>query len=343
MGINAGLYAPVLTGTVFHAVSNIAKKKFLGGGLHEDFVTVAIMVGTAFFGFSVSFLAFGPRWPPAEFWLPLLGAGVFNIFIQYLNVKSLKLEDASIVVPLSSAMPLFAIFMSYLAFGEWPTFWGKVGISAIATGAYILYLGGKPVDLPRWLAAVLPEAAHGPVARWGAPWLRLNSSRGARYALLIAYLGAVAVNFDKLLVTYVDPFFATASKFTVVAVSVFGFSWQKGVWAQVCPPASFWPDRAARDPNRKDRIRDAADADESLWSRFPPFWKVFVFGLVFGTVDPLYNIGYWFGIVAYVAALKRVQIFWTVLIAISFLGEGYGRARIIGSVILCAGAMLLSR
>lgn len=322
-----GLYGFVLGGAVFHAVSNIAKKKFVSQHIHVDFVTIVTMLGAVLLGYVGSFALYGIRPPGSEFWTPLVKTGIFNIFIQYLNVIALKLEDASVVVPLSATMPLFAVAMSYAILGEWPTPWGRVGIPVIALGAYVLYLGGKAVPLPAFLERTVPKPWQPSVARWAGPWLRLAGGRGpwlevhirytrriirlngAQLALFTAYLGSISVNFDKLIVIHSDPLFATASKFAIVALAVLGYSWWQGVWQKI--------------------------SKES----FP---RVLAFGVVYGAVDPLYNAGFFFGIVPYVAALKRTQIFWSVLLACFFLKEGHFRQRIVGAAILFLGAVLLA-
>ena len=110
------LYGFVAGGAVLHAATNIAKKRLLTQAVHEDVVVIYTMLGAALAGYAGSFLFFGVPKIEASFWLPFAITAVLNVFIQYLNVKSLKLEDASIVVPLSSAMPMFLILMSYLIF-----------------------------------------------------------------------------------------------------------------------------------------------------------------------------------------------------------------------------------
>lgn len=311
MGDELMLYAFVMGGALFHASANIATKKLVVEGVHEDFVTVGKMAGAAIVGFAGSFVFFGLPAIQSGFWLPFAAGAILNVFIQYLNVISLKHEDASIVVPLSSTMPVFAIAMSYAILGEWPTFWGRIGIGLIALGAYILYLGGKPVELPGLLKDVIPEPWQTHVARYGAPWLRLGASRGAQLALLTAYLGAVSVNADKLVVLYSNPPFRTGSTFGVVAGVVLAHSWKKGVWEKIPKSQTAW-------------------------------LSVLAVGATIGITDALYSVGYWYGIVPYVGALKRTQILWVVLLAVFLLKEGYAGQRLVGSTILFVGATLLA-
>ncbi|MBI2056287.1 MAG: DMT family transporter [Candidatus Sungbacteria bacterium] len=303
------IYGFVMGGALLHAISNIIKKKLLTQAVHEDFVTVVTMLGAACAGFSGSLIFYGTPNVQQGFWIPFAITAFLNVFIQYLNIKSLKLEDASIVVPLSSAMPMFAILMSYVILGEWPTAWGRVGIVLIGIGAYTLYLGGKPVALPKTMASVCPVRWQNFLAYWGGPWFRLFASKGARLALLVAYLGAISISFDKLGVLRSDPMFFTGSVFTIVACVVFFESMRRGVWQKLSKEM---------------------------------FWRVFMVGMMFGVAACMYNAGYYYGIAPYVGALKRTQILWTVLLAFLFLGEGYFRQRIIGSAVLFLGTILLS-
>lgn len=304
------LYGLVLGGALLHAWSNIAKKKLLGEEVHEDLIAVVAMAGASLVGFIGSFVIYGAPTIQRGFWVPFAIVAVLNVFIQYLDLLALKIEDAGVVVPLASATPMFLILMSWVILKESPSTWGRTGIGFIALGAYVLYLDGRPVGLPRMLQR-LPDVWQPKVAYWGGPWLRLFSSKGARLALLVAYLGSVAISFDKLVVVNSNPLFRTGATFTFVALSILVYSRQRGVWQGI--------------PKGRSTLL-----------------KILLVGIALGAADALYSTGYLYGIAAYVGSLKRTQILWSVILAWLILKEGSPRQRIAGGAIMFAGAALIS-
>ena len=304
------LYGLVLGGALLHAWSNIAKKKLLVEKTHEDLVAIVVMVGAALVGFVGSFAIYGAPTIHRGFWIPFAIVAVLNIFIQYLDVKALKIEDASVVVPLSSATPMFLILMTWIILRESPSTGGRMGIGLIAVGAYVMYLHGRMVELPRMLRRI-PERWQPKVTYWGGPWLRLFSSKGARLALLVAYLGSVAISFDKLVVTNSNPLFRTGATFTFVALCILAYSWGRGAWQNI--------------PKERNVLL-----------------KILLVGAMLGAADALYSAGYLYSTAAYVGSLKRTQILWSVILAWLILKEGSPRQRIAGGAIMFAGAALLS-
>ena len=289
----SALYFYAVGGSVIWGVVNVLKKKFLTEGIHEDVVTVLFSAGCGVSALTLEFalngfVNVGFRMWTAAFFLPLAFTAVLNVLIQYWNVLAIKYEDVSIVTPLASTMPMFVIVISYVLLGEFPTFWGRIGIMSIAFGAYVLYLKGTEYPLPGWLGRLIPVRHHERAAFWLMPWLRLISSRGARYALGIAYIGAVTVNFDKLAVLAATPMLFTGLAFIFVALVIWLKSNYAGDWKS--------PGKAV-------------------------LWKVFGMGLFMGIGAVMMNAGYLYGIVPYVGTLKRAQILWTIVFAWIFLKE----------------------
>lgn len=163
------LFIFVCGGAVLLGIINAWKSKLLRGkNVPEDLMVVVVFGVAAATAFGMEFFWNGIPEIYADFWLPFAVAAILNIGIQYWNIRALKLEDASIVTPLASAMPMFVIIMSWVILREWPTFWGRVGIICIAFGAYILYLKGSRVALPALLMRVLPVGWHANVLFYGA-------------------------------------------------------------------------------------------------------------------------------------------------------------------------------
>lgn len=309
--IPIALYALVLGGTLFHTASNIGQKFLLNKKVHEELVMVVTAAGAALVGFIGSFIIYGLPTIQPKFWIPFGITVTTSVGIVYFGVKSKKLEDLSIVAPLASATPMFLILMSWVILRESPSAWGRVGMGLIGIGAYILYLKGAPVPLPKRVTNFLPASWHESVSYWFGPWLRLFSSRGARFALTQAWLGAIAISFDKLVVLNSNPFFRTGAIFAATAICLFVFSFGRGEWQRI-------------------------SKDNGI------LWRLLLVGMAIGIADVLYSFGFYHGFAAYVGSLKRVQILWTIVLAWLILKEGYVGQRLAGSIVIIAGAVLLS-
>ena len=163
------LYATVLGGAVLWAIFNILNSYYLRKkNVPEDVMTIASslgVLGSCVVAELIFSLIRGEICRIGEgFWFNFIIFAGLNILLIPLNVKAYKLEDASIVAPLSSSMPMFVILMSWILLREWPTFYGRVAIGCIALGAYILRLKGANVRLPNTLANLLPYEWHNKAA-----------------------------------------------------------------------------------------------------------------------------------------------------------------------------------
>lgn len=304
------LFFVVCTGAFLFSIVNVIKKYLLDRcKVHEDLLVVVLMLSASVFCFAAALVWPGGITIQRGFWLPFVITGTLNIAIQYWGVTALKYEDVSIVAPLAGSMPLFLVFTSWLILGEFPTRYGLLGILLIALGSYVLYLQGTRVSLPAWMQRKIPTRLQKKVKFFGAPWLRLFSSRGARLALYTAILASIAVNFDKLAIVHSSPMFYSGSFLLVVGVFVYGWSKISGRW----------------DTIKKDYV-----------------WKISLLGLLLGIVTVLMNSGYLFGIVPYVGTLRRTQILWTVLFASIFLKEKNSLLRIVGAIIIFLGVVLIA-
>lgn len=302
-------YALILIGALVAASHQVILRKLLRGAALDATVVTAVRAA----GASVSSLVIGLAWAgsldiKAAFWMPFAATALLNIGIMYGQVRSLQLADASLVGPISSTMPLFVIFVSFFLLGEWPTFWGRVGIILIALGSYVLNLQAPKAELPERIARLVHGHWRAQVQYYLNPWLNLFSNRGVQIALGTAYLGAFAVNFDKLATIATNPFLFTGLVFAVVSV------------ATALPKQS-----------------------RSAWAiGLPAMRTILIVGILQGFAASLMNAGFYYGIVPYVGSLKRTSIFWTVIFAGAFLGESHMWGRLAGALILYIGVALLA-
>jgi|SRR3989344_2447475 len=311
------LYLSVCSGALLWGISNVCQSKILRNLPPEeqdkmvDFVVVTMSFGTAIFCLLFQIYWFGFHIPQIgnKFWIAAGITGVLNVGVQYWATKSKALEDVSIVAPLSATMPAWLIIFSGILLNEWPTVYGRYGIALVAIGAYTLNLRGTSVEIPLWMKKLLSDSVYKTSIFFFAPWIRLWSSKGARLALLTAYLGAIAINFDAISARASNPMVAETSAFTITGLCIYLYSKKIGRW---------------------DRI------DKKHCK------KIFGLGLMMGMSNILMSAGFYFGIVPYVGTLKRTQILWTVVFAGLFLKEKHKLLKLIGALIIFIGALLLA-
>ena len=290
------MFLLVGSGAFAQAVANILRKKYLDLKANVDLVVVSTMFGISAFALPAQFLLEELPKIPGEFWTPFILTVLFNVGIMYWLIKAMSLEDVSVVSALQGITPMFVILTSWIILKEFPTIYGLVGILVIVLGTYILNLKG-------------PDSGSSGLHRLIQPWRRIFSSPGARLALLTAFLGSIALNFDKLAVIYSTPMLLTGIKFLAVGIIIYLISKLSGRWQKM---------------------------DRRL------FWPLFGVGLILGSSEVLMNTGFLYGIVPYVGSLKRMQIVWTAMLAGIFLGEKYSRVRITAAVIIVIGITLIA-
>ncbi len=142
--------------------------------------------------------------------LPAVITGILNIFIQYSIVRAKALEEVSLVTPIYSTTPAVVILTSIIILGEYPTFWGWVGIWLMVIGTYLLNIqdffekkkSGQEIKPKDYLA----------------PFLLLGKSKGVRFAFLAAFLASISLNFDALAYRRANVAFAGVIVFGITAV-----------------------------------------------------------------------------------------------------------------------------
>lgn len=299
----AMLFLLVLSGAFVWGIVNILRKSLLKE-VDVDLMVVATMLGASVFAIPAQFIVLGvPKFHPSDLWSPLIGTIILNIAIQYLGIVALKMEDVSIVATLQGLTPIFLILSSWLMLREFPTTLGLVGIVVTVIGSYVLHMQGVKINTEKKLRAI-PQ----PLLSAFLPLIRLFSSKGAMIALLTAILGAVALNFDKVVVLNSSPIIRTSMVFLPVALVVYLGSVITGKWQKI----------------KKDK-----------------FWLLFGIGCIIGFSSVLMDSGFLFGIVPYVGSLKRFQIVVTAVLAGIFLHEKYVKCRIVAAVIIVIGIVLL--
>ncbi|MER3513890.1 MAG: hypothetical protein C4310_05435 [Chloroflexota bacterium] len=128
------------------------------------------------------------RTPPdvdTLFALGVLGSAVLNVVAHLASTQSLKLADASLVIPLLTFSPVFTLMISALFLGEIPSPRGLLGVGLVLAGAY-------------WLN-------HEPGRGWLAPWKAPALKPGVALVLLAGLLWAITPLFEKTAIQHTRP------------------------------------------------------------------------------------------------------------------------------------------
>src|SRR3989344_1901826 len=130
--------------------------------------------------------------PPVEsgFVVAVCGTVILNIFAVWLHFRAIKLGDISIVSPLLSLTPVFAIGTSFIMLGEMPTALGICGIFLVVLGSYVLQWhsqGESPIKILR----------------------RMRQNKATLYIIAVAALFSISANFDRAAATAATPLFGS--------------------------------------------------------------------------------------------------------------------------------------
>lgn len=114
-----------------------------------------------------------------QYLFALFMTGSINVIAVVLYMKALSEGDVSEVIPMLSFTPLFLLVTSPVLVGEFPHFWGVVGIILIVCGSYLLNLNSRK-------------------GGYLAPIKGLIRNKGTRYMLIVAIIWSVSSNYDKI-------------------------------------------------------------------------------------------------------------------------------------------------
>lgn len=115
-----------------------------------------------------------------QFWTALLVSGSLNVIATILYMKAIKHSDLSITVPMVTFTPLFLLFTSPLIVGEFPSFFGLIGVLLIVLGSYTLNIKQRHEG-------------------YLVPFKALLKETGPKLMLLVAFIWSITSNFDKVL------------------------------------------------------------------------------------------------------------------------------------------------
>jgi len=230
------------------------------------------------------FPAIGP-----EYYGAVIISGILNIIGLSLIFRALESSDLSLSMPMLSFTPVFLIGTSYLLLHEVPSAAGALGICIIVSGSYVLNI----------------SAGHEHLLD---PVKSMVQDRGSWYMLIVAFLFAASINYDKIAMLNSDPVFGMA--FTLLIIS--------GAFAILV-------------------LFSGRSAGRCLHVPVPA-----VMAGIFVTAECIsINIAYTLQIAPYVIAIKRLGIIFMVLYGTLLCAENEVSTRILGSVLMVGGAVII--
>jgi drug/metabolite transporter (DMT)-like permease len=293
-------------GACADAAYYIVNKKFLQS-VEPDLLAASGFLFTSFFLLSVAVFRGIPPLGP-DFVFAVAAACAINVIGTTLAFRALKSTDISLAVPMLSFTPLFLLVTAALMLDEIPSLIGITGIIIIVTGSYVLNTATEHTRL-------------------SDPFRAMVSHPGIFPMLVVSFLYAIAIGFDKMIVLNSDTVFGSGvvflglgSAFLVIFLIKRRLRTKKGGQAHSGPSAS-----ASLMPNR---LRD-----------------LLVVGVLIGTLLTIeaiaINTAYLDQIVPYVSAIKRMSILITVLYGTMIFREGEIVRRISGASLMVFGVVLI--
>jgi drug/metabolite transporter (DMT)-like permease len=246
--------------------------------------------------------------PPVEpgFW-PAWGMNVVvNLGAWYLFFSALRSGDLGITYPLLALTPVFVVPVEWTLLGEAPAPVGLIGIALVVLGVYLLNI------------QTIRSGAFAPVAA-------LARDPSARKALAVALLWSVGGTLDRVAVLTSSPAF-------------YAFMLSAGLAAGFLPMVLVArQDAAGREGGRQDgRVGTAV---RTLSAAGPA--ALLVHGFLVAAMLTLQMEALTLQLASYVLSIKRTGAVLAVLIGyVAFREQGLG-ARLLGTLVAVAGAVLL--
>lgn len=252
------------------------------------------------------FPAIGP-----EYYGAVIISGILNIIGLSLIFRALESSDLSLSMPMLSFTPVFLIGTSYLLLHEVPSAAGAFGICIIVSGSYVLNI----------------SAGHEHLLD---PVKSMVQDRGSWYMLIVAFLFAASINYDKIAMLNSDPVFGMA--FTLLIIS--------GAFAILVFFSGRSAGRCLHTLPEQDRVPSHTGQKPTVSLRH--YLVPATMAGIFMTAECIsINIAYTLQIAPYVIAIKRLGIIFMVLYGTLLCAEDEVRTRLLGSVLMVGGAVII--
>jgi len=246
-----------------------------------------------------------------DFYSAVVITAILNIISLSLIFKALSSSDLSLSIPMLSFTPVILIGTSYLLLHEVPSVSGVAGICIIVIGSYVLNISSADEHLLDPVKSML-------------------RNRGSWYMLIVAFLFAVSINFDKIAMLNSDPFFGMA--LTVLAIGM----------AFVLMSA--YSLISGRNSSLQKAV-DCAYPEPVTQSPAFPQREYLALAILIGAFVSIeaasINVAYTLQIVPYVIAIKRLSIMFVVLYGTLVFSEQETGKRLMGAALMVTGAIVI--
>lgn len=298
---------------IIGAISNAAYYIIIKNHIADRDPRILTALGMFISGVLLLFMSAAQGFPPIgpAYYSAVIISGILNIIGLSLIFRAMESSDLSLSMPMLSFTPVFLIGTSYLLLHEVPSTAGVAGICIIVSGSYVLNISA--------------EHEH-----YLDPVRSMVQNRGSWYMLIVAFLFAASVNYDKIAMLNSDPIFGMAFTLLIIA----------GAFAVIVvfsgrSTGHNLPFPITRDPVPSSHSRNSVI---SLRHYIVPA----VLAGIFVTAECIsINIAYTLQIAPYVIAIKRLGIIVMVLYGAIICAEDEIRTRLLGSVLMVGGAVII--
>ncbi len=157
------------------------------------FALPVVVIPSIFFGLSST---------DNVFWIALFVRTILDTLAVILYVKSFRSSDITLAQPMLGLTPVFVVFVSYILYGDIPSYLAFVGIIFVSFGIYLNNLpkNGRILD----------------------PFVFIWKNKGVRQMTLVSIIWSVSTSLHTLAIRHSDPYtYATIGTFAIALLLTF--------------------------------------------------------------------------------------------------------------------------
>jgi drug/metabolite transporter (DMT)-like permease len=318
---------------LFESLTDVASKK---GLQYLDEYTVAFSIRFFTFIFLIPVVILiaiflGLPYIGSQFWTALLIGGSLNVVTTVLYMKALKYSDLSISVPMLTFTPLFLLVTSPLILGEFPSLLGLMGIFLIVSGSYLL-------NIKEWKQGYL------------APFKALFRERGPKLMLIVAFLWSITSNYDKVGALNSSPIIWILAVNLFIAICMIPIfikyslksSHETSVLSQSSKETSGLSSYSKKTSCLSPSSQIRSSRDKDIGVLIQQNRKILVIMGLLSTLTSIFQIyAITLTLVAYVIAIKRTSVVFSVLWGHYIFHEKGVKERLLGASIMVMGVVCI--
>lgn len=251
--------------------------------------------------FAVTFLFLGVPELKEGFWLAVLVTGSLNVVMIPLGFRAYELGEFSTVYSMALTTPIFLLFTAWIFLGEIPPVLGMVGVVFTVIGLW-----------------QISKAHHEKTEA-------KDFKKGNLFALAVALLASISVNFDKLATVRSGPVFSYAVILGILAVTY-------AAYLLVTKRTLI-----VRTGTRAQNLEGVMVGNFFVRAAF----FILLAGVAQAFNGFFYNSALTIGLASYTSAVKRMGILFGILWGWLFFREKNISKKLLGAGIAVAGVLLI--